>query len=537
MRQISTIINFAILFALFSCATLPHAVLPVTEPMQVITSTTEVANSASTGESLKGIKYTVPFQIARYLVDQKTMQMCIIVNEPKKPVSGPVTLIMYDLVKNEIMWSRKTYAMEAYFHDDLLLIQGFKSSWKTFALDRKTGDVKWQKDASYFYPTNDGIAFTGLLTAFDLTTGQDLWSRKIKNDFGWIEHKVTGNDMIVAMDGLHRFDLKTGEGWDAEMVTGKLDHAKAVGANILSGIAGGGYVPPEKISGLASNIYKLDDKVYFTASDDLNCLDYNTGKVLWHIQLKERKTGATYLFSNAGKLILINKGSSYRQGIFQKYGQPYIAVFDIITGEQLAWKELDVSSPVKDFRYVKDVGFSLTTETDIMFFDFNGEMKCKSGTEPGNKKEKIDKNLFFVRGKSYFTQSPDDKNKFQSLISLAADSNNIVLRTSSGFSFYDNMCTMEKSFTNFQVKQKFYSTDFYALLDDDLGYIPNQKNRVDYSVTTITSDGVLKGWYNLPSFARNNCRLVSEGTSTPFLFYISDMNSFVLCPLTSPGSK
>jgi len=532
----SAFLRIGILFVLLSCTTMPHAVVPTTTHIQVTAKPIEIKNSLFPEMHLQCIQYTVPFKIVQYLLDPQKMQICFTAEEPNKSGTGPVYLILYDLSKNEIMWTRKAYVKDFTFTDDKLVIEGFKSSWKSFGLDRMTGDVCWERDISWYYPMESDIAFSGLLTAIDLNTGQDLWYRKIKNEFGWIERDEIGDDLLAAVDGLHKFNFKTGKGWSKEMQTGKSDRAKAAGMNTFTFLLGGVYVAPDKITGLCSNIFRKGNRIYFSAMDDLYCIDYDTGNEIWHTQLPEKKTGETFIFSTADKLVFINKGSSYRNGISQKYGLPYLAIFDTTSGQKLAWAEIDVESPIQDIIENKTEGFYLLSGESILFYDYRGELKCKSVTDNGPDNE-FETNIKFTKNQSYYTTMDSDKNQYQSIYNLKKDPDEITIRTTRKLSFIDEQCSSVRSIPVSEVKQLFAVTNEYYLLNNDPAYIPGSKNTVDYTLSIISHEGKSFGEYVLPAFARNTIKVLSADTTKFSLFYLIDFKSFAICPLSDFNAK
>ena len=536
---IEKISELIVLILLVSCVSLPpHKILPITTPVDIISVPTGIENSFSPDKRLQGTKYVVPYEIVGYLLDSQKMQICLITRELKKHPYDPAVLIMYDLNKNKVLWASKTYISEIKFKDEDVLVQGYRSSWKSFAIDRLTGDVKWQKDFGWGTPLKGDISVSSYpylktVQASDVNTGQVLWTRsKIKNEFGWLHTRIFENDFLAVIDGVHKFNFDTGEGWSFEMKTGKFDHGKAIGMSIASGLLGGGPVAPEKISGLASNLLKIDDKVYISASHELYCLNYNTGHEIWHAQLDERKTGEAFLFSHHDKLILINKGNSYREGNYQKYGQPYIAVFDITTGQENSFKELDVESPVKEVYYTKDDGFYLMTSESLMFYDYIGNLKCKFG---GSKTQKdiVENNISISRNQTFYTSSKENPDQYYSLYSLKTDSSSLIIQTTNGFSFFDKQCTSDRSFSNEQVNRLFAKTNDFYFLNDNVSFNLNPKNTSDISLKILSSDKRLLGNFKLPHYALNSCKpFVSNSTNT-FLFYLNDANSFIIYPLST----
>jgi len=515
-------------FFLFSCITFGQTVLPTKNPINIVSDTIEILNTISEEKDLVGSKYIVPYEIVKFKFDPEKMQLFLIAKAPKKSETKPQFLILYDLIKNKIIWSKIAYASDFSLIEDKVVIQGFKKSWKSFGLDRLSGDIKWQKDTYWYYPlitNNKYIAFTGRVTAFDLNTGQDLWSRKIKIKYGWREREVINGDLLASADGLHKFNLSTGEGWSVEMAMGKKDVGEVIGAAIA-----GVHTTSDKLVGLSSNILKQNDRVYFSAMNDLSCFDYNSGKEIWHIQLKERRTGDVVLFLNKEKLLLINKGNLYREGESESYGHPYFAIFDKITGQEIAWKEIDDETLIKNVAYDENNGFYLLSEVNLMFYDYNGKLNCKTRCENFND---YPENIAFCTYKPLYTTSKKDNNQFQSLNSLMKDSTSRIVQTSRGFSIFDKYCTTETTFQNEQVKRLFAKTDDLYFLNDNLN--DDKSNPFpdsEFYLYILSNEKKLIGEYKLPGFSRYTCNVYNTDSTKAYLFYFNDSKSFSLYPLS-----
>ncbi|MEI7663543.1 MAG: PQQ-binding-like beta-propeller repeat protein [Bacteroidota bacterium] len=535
-KTLNKLILSGLLFLLFSCAGLPpHIVQPLTNPVDILSVPTGLENSMKRGTRLQGTKYVVPFDIVNYLIDKNKMQICLIVKDHEKTRDPQYILINYDLNKNHVLWARKTYVSEIKYKDNELLVKGFRKSWKSFGIDRLTGDVKWQNENGWSTPLKDNVAvfsYPGFsnVKGLDANTNQTLWTRsKVKNEFGWLSYMIVGDDLLAVIDGLHKFNIKTGEGWSIELKTGKYDNAKAIGLNIASGLLGGGYIPPDKITGLASNLLMKNDRVYLSASRDLFCIDFQTGKEMWHTKLDERKTGEAVLFSDHDKLILINKGNSYRNGNYQKYGQPSIGIYDILTGEQVSFSEMDVASPIKNVYNTKGDGFYLLTAENLLFYDNKGSLKCKFGSN--SQETDQPKNIAFPNGNALFTLDQSNKEIYQSLSDIKNDSMLVLAQATNGFSIYNSQCSLSRSIANETVNRLFAKAGDMYFLDDILVVQPGKKNLNDINLKILTPDKKLFGSYNIPRYAEDRCvAFVSDSTKT-YLFYLNDINSFVVFPI------
>ncbi len=216
MKRIIYLIWLSI--TIYSCGTVPNIISSNSEPINIQVNSTELNIDETFGESqpLIATQYTFPFEVNDIAVDTIEEKALVFTREPgRMSYKKAGILIYYDLRKQEIVWSKKSFCWDPkFFLDDRIIIQG---NGKVFAISKHNGDMLWEREGNYFlYSVKSKIGLTRSLTAFSLETGKDLWHRDLKTKFGWDEIKFTDSAIIIAADGLHSFDLKTGQGWDSE---------------------------------------------------------------------------------------------------------------------------------------------------------------------------------------------------------------------------------------------------------------------------------------------------------------------------------
>ena len=372
----------AFYFLVVGCASIPNTIHPYSEPLPVKIETVGIQNSLNEDNQIFAGKYEFPFIVRDIAVDTTEMKALVRIKKPKeKPTKVPSILVYYDLVAKKILWTKRSYAWNPVFLDNKVLI---KTYGKLFALDKKTGELIWERAAGHIYYNHKrNIGITGLLTAFDLDTGKDIWKRDLESQFGSDEIVMENDTLIIAMDGLHAFDLGNGNGWDIDMSTGKKNEAaaaaKTVGLYALGALTGNvvvGRVKANEFSGMTSNVLICDDHIFFAAKENLVCVERETGKEIWRTNLPEKKSAKSILLEDGNNIVLANKSYCYKNKEFYRYGIPYIAKFDKLSGKQLFSEPIDTKSYIQDINLTEN-GYYVITENELLYFGFNGKLNAR----------------------------------------------------------------------------------------------------------------------------------------------------------------
>lgn len=210
---------------------------------------------------------------------------------------------------------------------------------KSYRLDIKTGEKIWSSKIRVEYFDNENNIAIGywdtkrhVIAAVDLTTGKTLWKRKMNNDFRLDKYiNIDNETLLVPVSGLHYINIKDGSGWDFDAMTQNTDYSifgKKRGNAVTS-------ADLKVITNLSSDVLIDNNRIYYAYSDKLSCFDMN-GTVLWTAELPSDMTSNSSLLINDDKLLMINKGLAYKaSGEAVQYGSPFIAAFDITTGNQI----------------------------------------------------------------------------------------------------------------------------------------------------------------------------------------------------------
>jgi outer membrane protein assembly factor BamB len=181
---------------------------------------------------------------------------------------------------------------------------------KVSMLDPNTGEVTWQGKfyiVQYDDSTNLVLGYSGprsnKLSAYELTTGQQLWTVKMPHDKNWGWNHVIREDSVhwlIVADNLNRLNIRTGEVSVYEAKTGVTDVKAALlqglvmaGGAIAGAMASGyayfpvGVIGPNVINRLHSNVLRDDSLYYFADRQHVACLDSMMNTV-WSYELPSK---------------------------------------------------------------------------------------------------------------------------------------------------------------------------------------------------------------------------------------------------------
>lgn len=317
-------------------------------PMIKVETINEVATDAS--YTLSGKRYRFPNTINEVEYNPAWQQIAVNYALPKRKSAYAI----YDVAKEQLNWSnRGDYALSMLQRDVVM------ASYQDKKILMNTADglpIRWANKEE-FVVIDDSVTLKldSRFSRVDLRTGHAKWTRPGESRFeGWMSDELDGDWMYVIADGLHGFNLDTGEGWSHQATTdydatrgGKaVANGILIGLNILSIAAGGPFVDdflyfdPLR----AHNIHakpKIDgDQLYFADRKSIVGLNKKTGDILWETTVKEELGVSDLKLLSKNQLLLFGKGYRYVDYALDKDKQAALYLMDTNDGEILAKKEL-----------------------------------------------------------------------------------------------------------------------------------------------------------------------------------------------------
>ena len=226
---------------------------------------------------------------------------------------------------------------------------------KVTMLSKESGNALWQRQFSPVQVDDSTGVIVGYgsitgnrLYAYSIETGEELWSQKVPRDKNWGWNDVVRTDSLhwlVACDNLSRLNVATGEMEEYEAKTGVVDvkgvllQALAASAGAFAGAAVGGgyyYTPiygSNIINGLHSNIWQADSSIFFADRRKVARLDSHL-QPQWETELPPKTATRSLLVSDDSLLYMFSFGMGYSGLATKKMGRPFIAAFNMKTGQQ-----------------------------------------------------------------------------------------------------------------------------------------------------------------------------------------------------------
>lgn len=178
------------------------------------------------------------------------------------------------------------------------------------------------------------------LVAYDLTSGKQLWKRKIDKNLGYPWDKVVSidsNTAIYSGGDLWKLDISTGECHSYKVkrhIFDKEANAGTATLGLLSAFVGGTFIySPSYFSDLGSNVLTdTDGRLYVADRDALSCVD-TTLNIMWRTTLPDKSGSKSYIRLVGDTLKLLNTGQAMTGERVRKLGDAFIASYNKKTGE------------------------------------------------------------------------------------------------------------------------------------------------------------------------------------------------------------
>lgn len=313
-------------------------------------------------------------------------------------------VIYYDYRQSKLRWEKSYRNTSQYFGeiDDLMFsVDGLKF----IAINPENGQNSWEiKSFPYYITQKYKIAmgydnnltkrsnYNTLLSGFSLIDGKTLWQRNITRVYGWNDlMRLNDSTYILAANGLHSINIKTGSGWDYETPTGETGSGFSFSA--FDNVKGDRYslarsnfhigTGNDLVYDVCSNIVKDTSAslLYFVSSEKIACLDYE-GKEKWAFRIPQDIASTSNIFKRDSILYVINEGLAHyttanQYGRIKKsvpYGRAYLAAFNRFNGTPRYFDILEPENkPILDYVLLKDTLTIVYKDKLVKYNIVNGE--------------------------------------------------------------------------------------------------------------------------------------------------------------------
>lgn len=366
--------------------------------------------------TISGFEYVFPDRIHKTFIDTATGLVTIQLrglSKNGKWLDNKGYIVQYDIKNRKVLWSKKTAYQTSnlqQFNNTIIYTIGNKS----YCLDVYTGNELWEvKNNIYFvdpeysigvgYRFKNSHGYSNILEGINLKNGNILWKRNLNREYGWNNVFYTNDStMVVVAAGLHTIDIRTGNGWDYNTVTGKKDYKGTVAANALGAVSGlltGTFLMStghNLVRDLVSNALVDSSNIYFASKEQLVKLDKQSGEALWKFPFSINLASKSSIFIKDSIIYMVNKGMAFMGYRQLDFGKPFFAAFNKQTGQKIFLSIINnKDGPILNFQVHKNeiylvfknriVKYSIKTGAKIIEKEFPkhnfGELKYFVGNQ------------------------------------------------------------------------------------------------------------------------------------------------------------
>jgi len=421
--------NIRITIILCSLLLISAVVVGQKKELQVLHTETILGKNLINDNEIIGNEYTFPNIIHEvfYLPEANyaTVQL--------KGKNTKGNILQYDMQNKKIVWSKAIdySANELLMFDNLLILNEYNES---YVLNNHTGEnlsiipnyiyfakPKYNIGIAYRYISDD---YTNELMGIDLIKRKLVWKRIVNRTYGWNDFFYLNDSLLmVVASGLHLINIKTGDGWDYNAITGEGKENAGTGpvfgviGAMMGGLIGaaiGGAIDAAMGNTTVGSGVKRDvvsnalfdnNFIYLASQDKLAKIEEKSGNIVWENSFPKDLTSKSSLFIDGNIIYMVNYGYAMQGGRKIGYGKLFIAAFDKQTGKQKYLSLLDYGFPIIDFKQMGKEIFLLNQQNVIVKYNLETGNYIAETIFPedyyGDFLNVADSNLFFTNKNGY----------------------------------------------------------------------------------------------------------------------------------------
>ena len=317
-------------------------------PVTVTCENRFVGRDCVSGDSIPAVLYRFNRRVERISVLDTVAGRAIVqfrdITKNGKYLEPVGPMISMELSDGAVLWQRDIgYIYRDAWVDEKLILE--TNLEKSRRIDPDTGTDLWEKKIRLYALPDDwsgaepkvGLGYAQSMwttgkeaRGFDLADGSTLWKRPLNFRHRWsVCTMVNDSVVLVQADGLHLFNLYTGQGWDYEAkMNAPYDRRSVLKAlGVVPGV-----FSMDVFNGLASNVILSDSVLYWASREEIAAFDSIDGHVLWKTRLPEKAGSRSNIFETDTSIFVINRGVAVFLNRYIEYGRPFLAAYEKTTG-------------------------------------------------------------------------------------------------------------------------------------------------------------------------------------------------------------
>ena len=317
-------------------------------PVTVTCENRFVGRDCVSGDSIPAVLYRFNRRVERISVLDTVAGRAIVqfrdITKNGKYLEPVGPMISMELSDGAVLWQRDIgYIYRDAWVDEKLILE--TNLEKSRRIDPETGTDLWEKKIRLYALPDDwsgaepkvGLGYAQSMwttgkeaRGFDLADGSTLWKRPLNFRHRWsVCTMVNDSVVLVQADGLHLFNLYTGQGWDYEAkMNAPYDRRSVLKAlGVVPGV-----FSMDVFNGLASNVILSDSVLYWASREEIAAFDSIDGHVFWKTRLPEKAGSRSNIFETDTSIFVINRGVAVFLNRYIEYGRPFLAAYEKTTG-------------------------------------------------------------------------------------------------------------------------------------------------------------------------------------------------------------
>ena len=305
-----------------------------------------------TDTEIKATEYIFPERIHETYIDTVSGLLTVQLRGLSKNgnrLDANGNILLYDLKAEKLKWTKEIAYRNSSLHQfsNTML---YSVGNKIYCLDINNGNELWEvkNSINFVEPAlNIGIGYKNKIYGYsndlegiNLNNGDILWTKEINREYGWNDIiYINDSSFLIVAAGLHTINIKNGNGWDYNTITGKKDTKVEI-----AGLINNKSMPAIEdymIRDVVSNAYMDSTAMYLSSREQLAKIDKLKGNINWSNPFPKDLPSSSSIFIKDSILFLINKGYAFEGSRQIDFGKPFIAAYNKETGKQKFFTLID----------------------------------------------------------------------------------------------------------------------------------------------------------------------------------------------------
>lgn len=308
---------------------------------------------------IKATTYTFPERIYGFEIDSTRKQAHILMrkmSEDSTSYADEGSTLILNLQTDQVVWkSPNTFNYkddQNWMYEDKLISVRNK---QTSCIDLRSGKTDWKRTRGatvFLKKANLVLEYdtrSDYVEAYHPQDGRTIWAQEIPKKNTWSYYNIINDtSLLVSSNGIQLINIRNGKYWIYQAKSNGQDYSTELETSIISmsmgisfGLIGVAFTLPltmNKVHDLSALPLILKDRIIYADTKLITCHSMD-GNIIWSTDLISELSSHSRILQRNDTLFLINMGYGIKQDKPVAYGSPYIAAYNINTGQYLYIKK------------------------------------------------------------------------------------------------------------------------------------------------------------------------------------------------------